>query len=417
MRENGQRNAIALGAAANKTATILMGTVMAIYIGRNGGSPLAVGLVYSVYWAGLMLFAPVWGAVADATGRRRAVLAVTAVFATAATAPLVFSHGIERMVGFRGLYAVFAAGFLPVMLTIVNQRGGESTRGRALGFFNSATAVGLMAGQFFSGVLIDFFRPDRVFLVIAGTSVLVVVSVAGIRDSTAEYHHEVSLSTLLGEVRNRLYPLTGDTEYLRRNGLQWLYVAVFLRNLTVLGISGVLPVYLVSKVGVSTFLMGVLLAINPVAQVAFMYVLGRISDHIGRKPLIVVGAISSGVYATVLAVATVPSSLAGRVVVATVGFLLLAGGFSALMTGTIAFIGDIAPVEHESELIGLRQTARGLGGAVGPVVLGTLATVAGYSVAFAVGGLLSLAAAVAVASHLVESHTGTELRKRVVDLD
>ena len=417
MEENGQRNTIALSTVANKTATILMATVMAIYIGRRGGSPLAVSLVYTVYWAGLMLFAPIWGAVADITGRRRVVLVVTAVFATAATAPLVFFGGVWQMIGFRGLYAVFAAGFLPVMLTLVNRRGGTSTRGRALGFFNSATAVGLMAGRFFSGVLIDFLRPDQVFLAIAGISAVVIAAIAGVRDPTPDPDGEFTISALFEEVRNRLYPTAGDTEHLRCNGLQWLYVAVFLRNLTVLGMGGVLPVYLVSKVGVSAFLMGILLTVNPVAQVVFMYVLGHISDLVGRKPLIVGGALSSGAYAAVLSVATVPSSLAGRVAVAAVGFLLLAAGFSALMTGAIAFIGDIAPAERESELIGLRQTARGLGGAVGPIILGTLATVASYSVAFAATSLLSLAAAVTVGYHLVESHTDAKLSDPFAVLD
>ncbi|MFC7189009.1 MFS transporter [Halocatena marina] len=179
--------------------------------------------------------------------------------------------------------------------------------------------------------------------------------------------------------------------------------------MTVLGVGGLLPIYLVARVGVSTFLMGALLTINPICQVVFMYVLGRVSDIMGRKPLIVGGAFGSGLYAAVLSMATVPTSIVGRVAVVAIGFLLLAGGFSALMTGTIAFIGDIAPEERESELIGFRQTARGLGGAIGPSVLGAIATVMSYSVAFAVGSLLSFVAAAIVAYHLIESHPSAEL--------
>lgn len=74
------------------------------------------------------------------------------------------------------------------------------------------------------------------------------------------------------------------------------------------------------------------------------------------------------------------------------------------MTGAVAFIGDIAPAERESELIGLRQTVCGLGGAIGSLILGTLATVAGYSVTFAIGSLLALTAAATAAYHLTESH-------------
>lgn len=406
---NRQRVVIGLGAAANKGSVILMGTVMSIYIGRNG-SPFAVSLVYTVYWAGLMVFSPIWGSIADITGRRRAVLVATALLATLGATPLIVMDGIWSMIGFRGLFAVFAAGFLPVMLTIVNQQGGTTTRGRSLGFFNSATAVGLMAGQFFSGALIDIFSPNRVFLVVTGVSALVVVAVVFIDDPTSTDENP-SLSTLYEEIRDRLFG--SNTKSFQRNGIRWLYVAVLLRNMTVLGMGGLLPIYLVAKVNVSTFLMGVLLTINPIAQVVFMYVLGRVSEFMGRKPLIVGGAFASGLYAAVLSVATVPASLAGRIAIVTLGFLSLAGGFSALMTGTIAFIGDIAPEERESELIGFRQTARGLGGAIGPSILGGIATVTSYSVAFAVGSLLAFAGATIVAYHLVESHP-TELKIPIV---
>lgn len=392
------RAGIALGAAANKAAIILMGTVLSVYVGRRG-SPFAVSLVYTVFWAGLMVFSPIWGAVADITGKRRAVLLGTATLAALAATPLIFVDGIWVMVGTRGLFAVFAAGFLPVMLTVVNQSGETATRGRALGFFNSATAVGLMAGQFFAGALIEVFTPDRVFLVVTGVSILVIVAVGVVRDPTSDPEESPTLSSLVEEVRDRFSAVAGDSDVLR-----WLYVAVLLRNMTVLGMGGLLPIYLISKVDVSPFLMGALLTINPLAQIVFMYVLGRVSDVTGRKPLIVAGAGASGVYAAILSVATLPSSLIGRVAIVTIGFLTLAGGFSALMTGTIAFIGDVAPAERESELIGFRQTARGLGGTIGPVILGVIATVTSYAIAFAAGSLLAFTAAAIVAYHLVESH-------------
>lgn len=402
------RVGIALGAAANKAAVILMGTVMAVYVGRHG-SPFTVSLVYTVFWGGLMLFSPIWGAVADVTGRRRAVLVGTAILATLAAAPLIFVDGVWTMIEVRGMFAVFAAGFLPVMLTIVNQGGDPTTRGRSLGFFNSATAVGLMIGQFVSGTLIEVLSPDQVFLVVTGVSALVIVAIGCVHDPTPDPDESPTISTLLQKIRERFSPKASDTDLLHRNGIRWLYVAVLLRNMTVLGMSGLLPIYLIAKVNVSAFLMGVLLTINPIAQIVFMYVLGRVSDVMGRKPLIVGGAGASGVYAVVLSMATLPTSLGGRIVVVTIGFLTLAGGFSALMTGTISFIGDIAPTERESELIGFRQTARGLGGTIGPVVLGVIATVTSYSVAFATGSLLAFTAAAIVAYHLDESRPNAEL--------
>jgi MFS family permease len=401
-RLSGQDTAIAVAAAANKGATILMGTVMAIYVGRIG-TPLAVSLVTATFFFGLMVFSPVWGAIADVTGRRRAVLVASAALAAAAVLPLTFVDGVVGPLGLRTLFAIFAAGFLPVMLTVVSERGGDSGRGRAVGLFSSAAAVGFMLGQFASGALIELLDRSTVYLLLAGFAAVVAVACLVVEDPTPDPDREVTVRNIARNTVSRLLPTTG-TGHLRTNGLQWLYVASFLRSLTVLGMTSLLPVYLVSNVGVSPFVMGVLLAINPAVQIAGMYLMGRLADDIGRKQLIVTGLVGSGFYSFFLGLATLPDSPLFRALVAGVGLFALGTAFSALQTGIIAFIGDVAPVERESELIGLRSTARGLGGMVGPPLFGISAMAVGFETTFIAASSLSWAGAVLVGVRVAESH-------------
>ena len=397
-----QNVAIAVAAAANKGATILMGTVMAIYVGRVG-TPLAVSLVTATFFFGLMVFSPVWGAIADVTGRRRAVLIISAALAAAAVLPLTFVDGVVGPLGFRTLFAIFAAGFLPVMLTVVSERGGESGRGRAVGLFSSAAAVGFMFGQFASGALIELFARSTVYLLLAGFAAIVAVACLVVEDPTPDHDREITLDHIARNTVRRLLPTTG-IDHLRTNGLQWLYIASFLRSLTVLGMTSLLPVYLVSNVGVSPFMMGVLLAINPAVQIAGMYLMGRLADDIGRKQLIVGGLVGSGFYSFFLGFATLPDALFLRALIAGGGLFALGAAFSALQTGIIAFIGDVAPVERESELIGLRSTARGLGGMIAPPLFGISAMVIGFETTFIVASSLSWAGAALVGVRVTESH-------------
>lgn len=402
--ERVQKGALATAAAANKTATILMGTAMAVYVGRRG-SPFAVGLVFTVFWFGSMTFSPVWGAVADVTGRRRDVLFATAVLATLTALPLVVVRGVWGQLAFRGVFAVFAAGFLPVILAIVSERGGSTSRGRELGFFNTARAVGLTAGQLSAGVLLGLLAPPELFLVVAGVAGTVSIAAILVDDPTPSPATDPTPDELLAEVRRRLLPAAGERD-LSTHGLRWLYLGVLLRNATVLGIGSLLPVYLVSRLGTSEFLMGVILAVNPGAQMVFMYLLGLAADRLGRKPLIVVGLAGSGLHGLVMAGAVLPGSLPARAGIAAIAFLILAASWSALFTGSVAFIGDIAAADRESELMGLRETARGLGGVIGPTLFGLIATFAGYPLTFAGGSLLALVAAAVAAVGLVESHPG-----------
>jgi MFS family permease len=404
-RANREDAAIAVAAAANKGGSILMGTVMAIYIGRIG-TPLAVSLVTATFFFGLMVFSPIWGAIADVTGRRRTVLVLSASFAAVAVLPLTFVDGVAVSLGFRTLFATFAAGFLPVMLTIVSERGGDSERGRAVGLFSSAAAVGFMLGQFTSGALIELFPRSTVYFLLAGFTAVVAVACLAVEDPTPDRNHEVTFERIAQNTVGRLVPTTG-IDHLQTNGLQWLYVASFLRSVTVLGMTSLLPVYLVSNVGVSPFVMGILLAINPAVQIAGMYLMGRLSDRVGRKRLIVAGLIGSGGYTLLLGLTSLPGTLTGQALVAGLGLFCLGISFSALQTGIISFIGDVAPTDRESELIGLRSTARGFGGVVAPPLFGVSVMAMGFRTTFLSATLLSWVGAALVIRFVSESHAPT----------
>ncbi|MEF8831024.1 MAG: MFS transporter [Halobacteriales archaeon] len=401
-RRRRQQAVIALAAATRFGSGILMGTAMAVYVSRSG-SEFAVSMVLTAYFLGMMLFAPVWGAVADVTGRRRAVMVLTGVLATLAVLPLAAVDGVWTPIGFRGLYAAFAVGFVPVMLTVVSTRGGREGRGRSVGFFNSARAVGFAGGQLAAGALLGLLVSSELYLVIAGLSLLSTVATLFVVDPTPDTDADPSVEELIGEVRDRLFPGVEDREHLRTHGLRWLYVALALRNMTVLGTMSLMPPYLLGEVGASEPTMGVLLALNPISQAAFMYLFGRVADRAGRKPLVVAGMAGSGVFALLAAGASVPKS--GAVRIAAIGFALLVIGaaYSAMTTGAIAFIGDVAPADRESELMGLRSTAKGVGGVLGPPLFGATATVGSIQASFAGGSVLALVAAVLTAGTLVES--------------
>lgn len=398
-----QRALVAFSGAAQVGASIMMGTVMAVYVGRQG-SPFAVGMVLTAYFLASIVFAPVWGAVADITGRRRAVLVGTCGLATLAILPLAFIDGVWLPIGVRGAYGIFAAGFLPVILAIVSERGGTESRGRSIGAFNSARSIGFTGAQFFAGVLLGFLVPSHLYLVIAGVSLAATLAAILIDDPSPTPDTDPTLSNVVGEVRDRLLPAAGEREHLTTHGLQWLYVALGLRNMAWLGMSSLLPIYLIAEIGATEFAMGVLLALAPAGEILLMYAFGRTADTVGRKPLIAFGVAGHGVVALLLAAAVVPASPLVGQTIAGVGMVLKAVTFSAMTAGAIAFIGDVAPVARESELMGLRSTAKGIGGVVGPALIGGLATLFSYELAFVTAGGLVLFGGVLAGVKLVESH-------------
>lgn len=396
--------AIVFAAAGNKATSILMATVMAVYIGIEG-SPVAVSFVLAAFFFGQMLFAPVWGAIADVTKNHRGVLVASASTAALVVLPLTVVDGVWGPLALRTLYSALIAGFLPVMLTIMNKRGGTNSRGRVVGLFGSAAAVGSMFGRSISGPLINYSSRPSIYLFLGILGGLVAVACLLVEGSSLHETNSSIETSFSDALRERLIPVSWEqTTHLRTNGLHWVYVASFFRSATVLGISSLLPVYLVSELRFSPAIMGIVLGINPGVQMIGMYSLGRVSDVTGRKGLIIGGLAGSGIFALVVGAASLPASPRLRVVVVSVGMLILGIAYSGLQTGIIAFIGDVAPTKRKSELIGLRSTARGFGGVVGPPLLGVSATIVGYEEAFAAASLLTFGSALLVAGRLIESH-------------
>jgi MFS family permease len=383
----------------------LLATSLAVYVGRRG-SPLAVSLLYTAFAGGVIVFAPLWGAVADVTGRRRGVLLVAATGAGLSVPLLVFGDGVGVPLGVRALHAAFFAGFLPVLTSLVSERGGDEGRGRALGTYNAYIAAGAAAGTVSAGVLLEVLAPVELYLCITAAIAVAGGSVLAIEDPADTPQRSPSPRALAGELRERLLPGPEERAHLREDGLRWLLVAVGLRQMTTFGLLSVLPVYFTGPLGLTEATMGAVVALNPALQTPLMHWLGGVADRVGRKPLIGVGIAGEGLFALVVAAAAFTAGT-GVLLVAGLAMVLAAAGFSGMWVGTVSFVGDAAPRNREGELMGLLQTARNLGGVAGPATVGALATVAGYPVAFVVAGLFAFGAALLVGVAVGETYPTT----------
>jgi MFS family permease len=401
----GQKLVVALAGVTRAASGGMLGTALAVYVGR-AGSPFAVGLLSTGFFAGLMVFAPLWGALGDLTGRRKQLLVVVSVATTALAGGFLLVVGsVPGLVGMRAAYATFAVGFGPLMLSIVGALAGHERRGRSAGFFSSSVAAGDMGGQALVGVLLGLLAPSELFLVVAAFGLVATAVAAFVADPDARggapASDDLLPAGLFERVRRRLLPTPGERAELRRTGLTTLYGALALRHAAVKGVGALVPIYLLAAVRVSETTMGLLLTVSPAAQILLMTLFGRVADVGSRKRLVLLGLAVSGGFGVFMAGASLVDGPA-RLVAAGAAFLSVAVGFSAMDIGVIALVGDAVPASREAAFIGLRSTAAGVGGVVGPLAVGALASVVGFAPAFAVSGLFAVLAAVLVWRTLVE---------------
>ncbi|WP_435181158.1 MFS transporter [Halorussus sp. AFM4] len=394
---DGRRRAVIWLAGATRAACGgMLTTALALVVGRMQ-SPLAVSSLAVVFFASTMIFAPLWGSLADTTGRRRALLVGTGIAATLVLVGLQFISSAWGYIAARGAYTVFAVGFAPVILAIVNDVTGYTTQGRSAGLVNRTFAVGDIGGQIAIGALLGLAVPSVAFAIIAGVSFLGTAAVALIHDSPP-----VATNGGLRRGLKRLFPSATEWRVLRRTGLDRLYAALVLRHIAVQGIGVLVPIYVVSRLDVTASTMGLLLAVSPTTQLATLPFIGKIADAGYRVRLLGGGIAASAAYPLALALAAMPKAVEFRLSLAVVGFVCLAVGFAAMDVGAVAVISAVVPRRRTATFLGLRATAMGLGGIIGSVLVGVVALMASIRVAFIVGSLPAFGAALLVMSSVSE---------------
>ncbi len=142
-----------------------------------------------------------------------------------------------------------------------------------------------------------------------------------------------------------------------------IFLTVFIDLLGFGIIIPLLPFY-AESFGANGLIVGLLGSVFSLMQFAFAPVWGRWSDHIGRRPIILLGLLGSCASYTALALA---SSLT-RIFIARI-----VGGIAGANIATAqAYIADVTTPENRARGMGLAGAAFGLGFVFGPAIGGTL---------------------------------------------
>ena len=156
-----------------------------------------------------------------------------------------------------------------------------------------------------------------------------------------------------------------------------------------------LPLY-AESFGASATTIGLLFASYSLAQFVASPIWGRVSDRIGRKPVLLTTIVGSAIGSLILA-------LSGSIAVLFIG-RIVDGASGASVAVAKATVADVATPEQRPRLMGLLGAAFGFGFVIGPVI-GSLASLWGPSAPFL------LAAGVSVANGITTWLRVTETRR------
>jgi MFS family permease len=165
---------------------------------------------------------------------------------------------------------------------------------------------------------------------------------------------------------------------------------------------GLLPLLFV-RGGLSVGQVGVLAALYPAVWGIGQLLTGPLSDRLGRKPLITGGMLLQ-------AVALAGTAAGGSFLPWAAGAILLGAGTAMVYPTLLAAIGDVAHPSWRASAVGVYRLWRDTGFAVGALLVGLVADLAGMVAAVWVVAVLTAASGLVVAVRMYETHPSAARR-------
>ncbi len=361
-------------------------------LGGTGLDAATAFLVAEV--AAFVVFASVWGALSDATGRRIRWIVVGALGGAASY--LLLASLPTLGVGFGGALAVrvvggaFTIGAFSLAVTTLADLGGGN--GRNMGAAGLAIGLGAALGAVVGGRLstVDPLAP-----VVAAAGLLLVVALLSLTvTERAPTGRELGVGAIVRGLR-------------ARPALAVPYAFGFVDRLTAGFFALVGVFYFRTRFGLDAAGAGVVLALFFLPFALLQYPLGVVSDRIGRFYPVVVGSVAYGV--AIVGVGLAPS------LVPAAGLMVVVGVFGALVApATMALATDVVPDDERGVALGGFNVAGSLGFLTGFLVGGLSAESLGFLPAFLIVGGMEVAIAL-VALRAVRSLQPFERERGAVD--
>lgn len=141
----------------------IISTAMPTIVDRLGGFEL-ISWVFAIYLLTISVTTPIWGKLADLTGRKKIfIIGVTIFLIGSALSGL--SQNMGQLIFFRAIQGIGAGAINPISFTIIADVFSLHQRARIQGLISSMWGIAAVAGPLAGGFLTDFVSWRSIFLI------------------------------------------------------------------------------------------------------------------------------------------------------------------------------------------------------------------------------------------------------------
>jgi MFS family permease len=343
--------------------------------------PIRVAILISLYGLVNSAIQPMMGSLSDRLGRRKALIQIGLLVMGLCTLSFMFADQFSVLLLLRSLQGVGVAITVPASMALIAVATKTQTRGGSMGVYTTMRFVGFALGPVLGGYLYDQYGFNAAFVVGAAFIFFGMVLVqAWVKDVPTKN------------------PATRSSPFFDRRLLTGGILAASFATFVMAGafsMMATLEEQFNARLNETAFMFGIAFGSLSISRLIFQIPLGKLSDRIGRRPLMIAGLV-------LLAPVTALLGFVGTTLQLIELRFLQGIASSAIAAPAYAVAADLSKVGQEGKQMSIATASFGLGIAVGPLIAGVL-VLSAFELPFLVGGALSLLAAWIVYRYVPET--------------
>jgi MFS family permease len=378
-----------------------------IFLLNKAGEFFAPILV-SMYFLFALIFSYLFGFLSDKYRNRKIFIIFGECFAASCFFSIYFINNYIGLLVIAALIGIAQAAYTPLFIALFSDIHFKMTKGKIAGIINSTFSLGWAVGAIMGGLIEEIFGLNFVFIVMGMIAILSVIPILLVKINRKKVDIDLEKYNRSKSSEN---PLNENSKVnLGYKSLMIvLMISICLRFIcSQAAVVSLLPNFLEFKLNTPAFLKGVILSINMIFQVFMMLILGVISERLGRKSILFLGLLGSGLNSIFYSLATSPWQVIPNQ-------FLIGFSYAAVITSSTAIISDISHFKLIGRGLGVLETARSLGGMIGPFMAFFLIEIS-YRFAFQVLGIFGLISAFILIILLAENRKNKKYRIRFVEM-
>jgi len=373
------RQVLALSSArmADAIGNSILFIVIPLYVAKlpsetlHFAVPVLVGLLISMYGLISSTLQPIMGALSDRIGRRKLMIQTGLALMGLGTLGFSLADRFLHLMILRGIQGIAISITVPAALALMAVITTKETRGGSMGIYSTLRMIGFAVGPLIGGALQVHFGFNAAFFVGAGFILIAIIMVQ-------LWIKEVPLKNNPEEGKPRFKIIDRS---LLNPGIFSAAAATFIMAYCFTMVT-TLENEFNSKLSMNALQFSIAFSSMMISRLLLQIPLGRVSDKIGRRPLIIIGLILMAPTTALMGEATTMMQLT---------LLRVIQGVAAagIVAPAFALVADLGKSGGEGRQMSVVTVGFTFGMAIGPLLAGALSVIF-FELPFFVGGILSL---------------------------